>query len=243
MARISERIEILYADNHLLAVNKPSGIPTQPSQHHKDSLESRAKAWVKATANKPGNVFLHAVHRLDRPVSGVVLFARTSKALSRLNRAIRDHRTSKTYWAITEAVPPCKQNTLTHHLVHDSFHARVVAAETPGSRKAILTYRQLATHGSLALLEVELLTGRYHQIRVQLADIGCVIVGDRKYGSRIESDGSAIALHHRSLKMPHPVGGAVLEIEASLPDRSPWNDFPPGSWTVQLRGSAPNSAT
>ena len=168
-------LEIIHADNHLLAVNKPAGLVTQPSVLHADSLETRAKAWVKTEFGKPGRVFLEAAHRLDRPVSGVVVFARTSKALSRLNEAMRCSAPHKTYLALVEGRPPETSDTLIHFLRHDEFRATVVVAGEKGAREARLRYRTLRPAGSWTLLEIELLTGRYHQIRAQLGALGCPV--------------------------------------------------------------------
>ena len=219
-------LDIVYADNHLLAVNKPPGIPTQPAPHHRDSLEETAKAWVKRAYAKPGAVFLQPAHRLDRPVSGVVLFARTSKALSRLNAAVRSGQWRKQYWAVVERAPDVARGVLTHDLVHDAFRARVVAAGTPGAKTATLEYRvhRRAATG-LALLVIRLHTGRYHQIRAQLAAGGHAVLGDRKYGSTAALPGAAIALHHRQLILEHPVRKLPLRLTAALPRQWPWSEF------------------
>jgi 23S rRNA pseudouridine1911/1915/1917 synthase len=217
--------DILYVDNHLLALNKPAGLVTQPSGAHEDSLESRAKAWVKQTYAKPGDVFLEAAHRLDRPVSGVVLFARTSKALSRLNESVRQRDLRKLYWAVIEGCPAPAQGRLEHWLVHDSHHARVVPVGTPEARLATLDYTVLKTQGGRTLIEVLLHTGRYHQIRVQLAHSGWPVVGDGRYGARTALPGEAIALHHRELTVDHPVKHEPLTCTAPCPDAEPWRCF------------------
>jgi len=219
-------MEILLLDNHLLAANKPAGLVTQPSGAHADSLESRAKAWLKQEFAKEGNVFLEAVHRIDRPVSGVVLFARSSKALSRLNASQRDKDCAKVYLAIVAGAPPRREGRLTDTLIHDSHHARIVPADHPDGKKAMLDYRVLGTVGGRSLLRIELLTGRYHQIRLQLAHAGCPIVGDTAYGSRERLPGDAIALHHWQLTVPHPVGDRQLcHIVAPVPPVAPWSAF------------------
>jgi len=219
--------DILFVDNHLLAVNKPAGLVTQPSGAHADSLEARAKDWLRTTFAKPGNVFLEAVHRIDRPVSGVVLFARTSKALSRLNQSVRERDLRKVYWAVVERVPRPGQGRLEHWLVHDSHHARVVPAGTPEAHLAVLDYRVVEVAAGLALLEVRLHTGRYHQIRVQLAQAGCPILGDTRYAARTSLPGGAIALHHRELTVVHPVKHEPLTVMAPCPDVEPWQRFRP----------------
>lgn len=204
----------LFEDNHLLVLNKPAGLLTQPSGTDQDSLEQQAKAWLKETYHKPGNVFLEAVHRLDKPVSGIVVFGKTSKALTRLNAAMRAKQTRKLYWAWVEGAPPKDTDALHHFMLHDDFHARIVPATHPEAKAARLTYRVLQRHAQRTLVEIELETGRYHQIRLQLAAIGCPIWGDRKYGSTQFYEAEAIALHHRSLQMPHPTSHAALIFEA-----------------------------
>lgn len=219
--------DILYVDNHLLALNKPAGLVTQPSGVHEDSLESRAKDWVRQTYAKPGEVFLEAVHRIDRPVSGVVLFARTSKALSRLSESVREGALRKLYWAVIEGHPDPAQGRLAHWLVHDSHHARVVSADTPQARLATLDYAVVQTQGGQSLVEVRLHTGRYHQIRVQLAHSGWPVVGDGRYGARTSLPGGAIALHHRELTVDHPVKHEPLTFAAPCPTVEPWLRFVP----------------
>jgi 23S rRNA pseudouridine1911/1915/1917 synthase len=218
--------EILFLDNHLLAVNKPAGLVTQPSGAHADSMESRAKAWLKQELGKPGNVFLEAVHRIDRPVSGVVLFARTSKALSRLNASQRAKDCEKTYLAVVSGTPPAARSRLEDTVVHDSRCARVVAPDHPRGKRALLEYEVLGSRQGNSLLRIRLLTGRYHQIRVQLAHTGCPIVGDRTYGSSQNLPGNTIALHHWELRIPHPVGEReTCRILAPLPRTAPWDRF------------------
>lgn len=221
--------DILYADNHLLAVNKPAGLVTQPSGAHEDSLEARAKEWVRQTYAKPGAVFLEAAHRIDRPVSGVVLFARTSKALSRLNESIRRREVGKLYWAVVEGSPEPVQGRLEHWLVHESHRARVVAGPGGEARLAVLEYRQMRADAGLALLEIRLHTGRYHQIRVQLAAVGHPIVGDRRYGAHSSLPGGVIALHHRELTVEHPVKHEPLTITAPCPETDPWRRLAAGA--------------
>jgi len=184
---------VIYYDNHVLVIDKPPGIATQPN------LEVEAKAWVKHKFNKPGNVFLEPIHRLDRPVGGLVLFARTSKALSRLQGAMRRRDISKTYVALVEKLPKELSGTLRHFLIHDEFRARV----GPEGKESILHYRVIGPNQ----LEIELETGRYHQIRAQLSAIGCPILGDSKYGSRTFYE-PGIALIHAHLIFDHPVTGA-----------------------------------
>jgi 23S rRNA pseudouridine1911/1915/1917 synthase len=214
--------DILHVDNHLLAVNKPAGLVTQPSPDHADSLEAQAKEWLREAFRKPGNVFLEAAHRIDRPVSGVVLFARTSKALSRLNQSVRERELRKLYWAVVEGSPNPAQGHLEHWLVHESHHARIVPPGTRNARLATLAYRVLQVFGQNALVEVLLHTGRYHQIRVQFAQAGHPVVGDTRYGARTSLPGSAIALHHRELSIEHPVTHQPLTLTAPCPEAEPW---------------------
>ena len=172
-------MEILYEDNHLFIVNKPAGLLTQPTKQEPDSLETRAKQWIKEAAKKPGNVFLHAIHRLDRPVSGIIAFAKTQKALERLNEASREKQTVKHYLALIEGAPKSNVGALEHNLIHDDYRAAV----HPAGKHARLTYKVLEKMPRKCLIEVFLETGRYHQIRAQFAYIGCPILGDTKYGS------------------------------------------------------------
>lgn len=209
--------DILWCDNHLLAVNKPAGLASQPSREHPDSLEGQAKAWIKEQFHKPGNVFLHAVHRLDRPVSGVVLFARTDKALSRLTAAIRDRQCRKLYLALLEAPPPAASGSLVDWLAHDDFQARILPAGAPGGQRAELNYETLAVSGGRTLVRIELITGRYHQIRIQFASRGCPIAGDGRYGAQSRLEADRIALHHWRLELLHPVTHAPLCLEAPPP--------------------------
>lgn len=204
-------MEILYSDNHLLAVNKPAGMPTQADEHSEQSLDMLAKAWVKKEYAKPGAVFLEPIHRLDKPVSGIVLFARTSKALSRLNEQMRERKIIKTYYALVEGIPQATEATLEHYLIHDEYHARVVPPSHKEAKKAILHYKLLEIRNRNAYLEITLETGRYHQIRAQLAAVGHPIVGDAKYGSSLDSK-NGIALKHGKMKLIHPVTGQELVI-------------------------------
>ncbi|HEY4830979.1 MAG TPA: RluA family pseudouridine synthase, partial [Waddliaceae bacterium] len=207
-------LKIIYEDNHLLVVEKPSGLPTQPSEHSDDSLEEQAKHWMKTKYNKRGQVFLHAVHRLDKDASGIVVFSKTSKALSRLNDAIRKKLVSKLYLAWVEGTPPLKEGTLENFLLHDDFKANVVSATAKGAKVARMHYRIIKKKEKQTLLEIDLETGRYHQIRIQLAAVGCPIVGDVKYGSKQRFWHEGIALHHAKMCLPHPVSGEMLTFES-----------------------------
>lgn len=208
--------EILYEDNHLLAVNKPAGWLTQPSGTEQGSLEEYCKQWVKEKYQKPGNVFLTPIHRLDKPVSGIVIFAKTSKALSRLNVAIRAKKMKKVYYALVEGSPSPAEATLEHYLLHGEFQAHVVSSDVPNAKLARLHYRVLKS-GLQSLIEIHLDTGRYHQIRVQFSEIGHPIAGDEKYGSQRSYANGCIALHHGRLNIPHPVQDTCLSINSPAP--------------------------
>lgn len=209
--------KILYEDNHLLAVEKPAGWLTQPSGTDQDSLEEYCKRWLKEKYNKPGNVYLMAVHRIDKPVSGIVLFAKTSKALSRLNESMRSKKTKKIYFALVEGTPKQEEAVIEHFLVHGEFQAHVVQAESDQAKLARLHYRVLKQVDRHTLLEITLETGRYHQIRAQLSAIGHPILGDEKYGSREPFTKGCIALHHGHLEIPHPTLDKWLCLDSPLP--------------------------
>lgn len=207
-------MKVLYEDNHLLVVEKPAGLLTQPSGTDQPSLEVISKTYIKEKYNKSGNVFLEAVHRLDKPVGGIVLFARTSKALSRLQASMRAKQCSKTYWAMVEGVVPSSEGVLEHYLLHDDHQSLIVAKSNPNGKLAKLKYRFLGYLRENNWLEIDLDTGRYHQIRAQLAEIGCPIVGDHKYGSRIAFMPNCIALHHVQMTVRHPVSDALLSFKS-----------------------------
>ncbi len=212
---------VVYSDNHLLAVDKPGGMLTQASGRDEMNVEDWAREWVRVEKKKTGAAFLHAVHRLDRPVSGVVLFARTSKALSRLNESMRQLRSGKLYVARVERAPEKLSGELVDFLVHDNHVGRIVDESCRDAKRAVLRYRQVSVGAAGALLEVELITGRYHQIRVQLSGMGCPIVGDVRYGAKRES--KAIGLHHRRLTVEHPVLKELVQMEAPLPVGGCWS--------------------
>lgn len=217
------KVDVLYEDNHLLAINKSPGVLVQGDETGDTPLVDHAKAYIKSRYKKPGAVFLGVVHRLDRPVSGVVVFARTSKALSRMNELFRDRKTEKIYWAVVEQPPATPEGTLIHWLKKDEKKNKTTAyrQETPGALKSELRYTVVKEAGGYRLLEVRPLTGRSHQIRAQLAAIGCPILGDRKYGSAHESSDGSIALHARSLTFVHPVSKVEQRLQAD-PPRDPW---------------------
>jgi 23S rRNA pseudouridine1911/1915/1917 synthase len=205
---------VLFEDNHLLIVNKPAGWLTQPNGLGQESLEEFCKNWIKIKYQKPGNVFLMAVHRLDKPASGIVLFAKTSKALSRLNESMRNKKMKKVYYALIEGIPQVSEATLEHYLLHGDFQAVVVQAHIPEAKLARLHYRVLKEHGIQALIEIDLDTGRYHQIRAQLAAMGHPIVGDAKYGNQRMYIEGGIALHHGHFEFPHPIQDKCVSIDS-----------------------------
>lgn len=214
-------MEILLEDNHLLAANKLAGMLTQASGTTDTNLEDLAKEWVKDRYQKPGAVFLHVVHRLDKPASGIVLMARTSKALSRLNAALRAKVPQKIYYALVCGTPQHADDTLEHYLTHESHHAEVVAAGALGASIARLRYQVITSQRGLTLVRIELETGRYHQIRAQMAAIGCPILGDLKYGGNAWQWPDRIALHHETLTFPHPITKQMVTVSAPLPSYWP----------------------
>lgn len=216
---------VLYEDNHLIIVNKQTGEIVQGDKTGDTPLSDIVKDWLKEKHNKPGNVYLGVVHRLDRPVSGVVLFAKTSKALPRLNKMFAEHdKVSKTYWAIVQNRPEAPQGTLTHWLTRNEKNntARAYDHEVPGSKKAVLDYKLIASSERYHLLEVHLHTGRHHQIRCQLAKMGCPIKGDLKYGSPRSNPDGSISLHARNLTLEHPVSHESISITAPVPNEKLW---------------------
>jgi len=215
---------VLYEDNHLLAVVKPAGLPTMGTPGDRPTLLAVAKEYVKRRYRKPGNVYLGVMSRLDAPVSGVVLLARTSKAAARLTEQFRDHTVEKSYWAVVEGRIEPPSGALVDWLAQDARHRRmhIVGPTAPGAKRAVLSYRTLSLVRNHSWLEVRLETGRKHQIRLQLAHGGHPIVGDRKYGAR-EVFASGIALHARRLAVTHPTTGARLTFEAPPPES--WRRF------------------
>jgi len=217
-------MRVLYEDNHIIIVNKHSGEIVQGDKTGDKTLGDDVKEYIKEHYAKPGNVFLGVVHRLDRPVSGVVVFARTSKALSRLNNMFRDGDVHKTYWAVTKNCPAEPEGTLVNWLTRNEKQNKSYAYdhEVPGSKKAILHYKVIGRSDNYTLLEVILMTGRHHQIRCQLAGIGCPIKGDLKYGARRSNPDGSISLLARKIEFVHPVSKEHISVEAPLPEDKLW---------------------
>ncbi|MBQ6191255.1 MAG: RNA pseudouridine synthase [Bacteroidaceae bacterium] len=225
-------VNIIYEDNHLIAVAKKAGDIVQGDKTGDVPLSDIVKAYLKDKYQKPGNVYLGVVHRLDRPVSGVVLFAKTSKALPRLNKMFAEHEAvRKTYLAIVANKPPQQQEgTLVHWLTRNEKQntARAYDREVPGSKRAVLDYRVVAQSDRYFLLEITLHTGRHHQIRCQLAKIGCPIKGDLKYGAPRSNPDGSISLHAWRLELEHPVSHLPLTIEAPVPEERLWQEIMQG---------------
>ncbi len=211
--------DILYEDNHLLVVNKHAGDLVQPDPSGEAALEDEIKAYIKVRDQKPGAVFLGVVHRIDRPVSGAVLFAKTSKALVRLNEMIREGRIHKVYWALTESAPEKEEGELVHYIWRDARANRSRAYDAPkgDAKLARLRYHIAGASSRYTLLEIELLTGRHHQIRAQLSKIGCPIRGDLKYGARRSNPDGGISLHSRCVSFEHPVRKEPVTVTAPVP--------------------------
>jgi 23S rRNA pseudouridine1911/1915/1917 synthase len=220
-----ENIQILYEDNHIIVVNKRVGDIVQGDKTGDSPLSEIVKQYIQIKYKKPGNVFLGVVHRIDRPTSGIVLFARTSKALERLNEMLREKKIEKTYWAVIKNNPPKESDTLIHFLKKNPKNNKstTFSTEKEGSKKAILHYKLIKKLDNYSLLEIYLETGRHHQIRCQLASIGCPIKGDLKYGfPRSNADGG-IHLHAKKIEFIHPVSNQTISIVAPLPEESMWN--------------------
>lgn len=218
---------IVYEDNHIIVVNKTASEIVQGDKTGDEPLSERLKSYLKVKYNKPGNVFIGVTHRLDRPVSGLVVFAKTSKALSRLNAMFQTKEVKKTYWAIVTAAPPQEEGELMHFLLRNEKQNKSYAydRERPESKRAILHYRLLAHSERYWLLEVDLQTGRHHQIRCQLAKMGCPIKGDLKYGAPRSNPDASICLHARQIRFIHPVSKEMINITAPLPDGNLWAAF------------------
>ena len=217
-------MQVVYEDNHIIIVSKRSGEIVQGDKTGDEPLSETVKQYIKKKYGKPGEVFLGVVHRLDRPVSGLVIFARTSKALTRLNKMFAEGDVHKTYWAITQNTPKEPEGTLIHWIVRNEQQNKSYAydKEKPHAKKAILHYRVIGHSDNYSLIEVRLLTGRHHQIRCQLAAMGCPIKGDLKYGAPRSNPDGSISLLSRRIEFVHPVSKENICVEAPLPDDPLW---------------------
>ena len=222
-------MKVIYEDNHIIIVNKQSGEIVQGDKTGDRPLSDIVKDYIKEKYQKPGAVFLGVAHRLDRPVSGLVVFARTSKALARLNKMFAEGEVHKTYWAIVKNAPRTSEGTLEHWLVRNEKQNKSYAYdhERPNAKKAILKYRALSHSDNYTLLEVNLMTGRHHQIRCQLAAMGCPIKGDLKYGAPRSNPDGSISLMARRVEFIHPVSKAPIVVEAPVPNDNLWQALAP----------------
>ncbi len=220
-------MKVVYEDNHIIIVSKRSGEIVQGDKTGDKTLADEVKAYIKEKYAKPGNVFLGITHRLDRPVWGLVVFARTSKALARLNDMFREGNVNKTYWAICQNAPEVPEATLTHWLTRNERQNKSYAydKELPGAKKAVLHYRTIGKSERYTLIEVKLMTGRHHQIRCQLAKIGCPIKGDLKYGARRSNPDGSISLLARKIEFAHPVSKEHICVESEVPDDKLWHEI------------------
>lgn len=220
-------MQIVYEDNHIIIVSKRSGEIVQGDKTGDVPLSESVKQYIKEKYAKPGAVFLGVVHRLDRPVNGLVVFARTSKALERLNRMFANGEVQKTYWAITQNRPEADEGTLEHWLTRNEKQNKSYASERekPGSKRAILKYKVIGESERYNLLEINLLTGRHHQIRCQLSAMGCPIKGDLKYGAKRSNPDGSISLLARHVEFVHPVSKELISVDAPLPDDVLWRSM------------------
>src|SRR5690554_986259 len=218
---------VLYEDNHIIIVNKASGEIVQGDKTGDKPLSDIVKEYLKEKYNKPGNVFCGVTHRLDRPTTGALVFAKTSKALSRLNEMFRNDKVDKSYWAIVKNRPPKIEDKLVHWLKKNEKSNKSTAfdKEMPGTKKAVMDYRLIGSSENYFLLEVNLETGRHHQIRTQLSKIGCPIKGDLKYGTNRSNLDGSISLHARTIRFIHPVSKIKIEITAPVPNDNLWKSF------------------
>ena len=215
-------IDVIFEDNHLIAVNKKSGEIVQGDKTGDEPLSERVKKYLKVKYNKPGNVFLGTIHRIDRPTSGIVIFAKTSKALSRMNEKFRQNKISKTYWAIVKNRLPKKNDLLEHYLLKNQKKNKSFLSTEEKGKLSILEYNFLNNLNNYFLYEIFPKTGRHHQIRVQLAKIGCPIKGDIKYGAKRTNKDGSISLHARKIEFIHPVKKEPLTILAKPPNDPIW---------------------
>ena len=224
---MAEELDVLYEDNHVIVINKRASDIVQGDKTGDETLPDKIKAYLKKKYDKPGNVFCGVVHRLDRPTSGAVVFAKTSKALERLNAQFREKETDKIYWAVVEQKPATDRGDLTHFLKKNEKQNKsyATAVEVQGSKKAVLHYTWLKSSERYHLLEIVLETGRHHQIRCQLGQIGCIIKGDVKYGARRPNTDGSICLHARELTFSHPTTKETIHIVAPTPSDPLWTAF------------------
>lgn len=218
---------VLYEDNHLIIVSKTNSEIVQGDKTGDVPLSETLKLWLKEKYNKPGNVFVGVTHRLDRPVSGLVVFAKTGKALARMNEMFRNNGVKKTYWAIVKNCPPKESDEITHYIVRNEKINKSVAWDRmkPNAKEAVLAYRVIAHSDKYHLLEVDLKTGRHHQIRCQLSKIGSPIKGDLKYGAERSNPDGGISLHARHIRFIHPVSKIEIDVTAPVPDDNLWKAF------------------
>lgn len=219
---------VLYEDNHIIIVNKQVGELVQSDKTGDSTLAETVKTYIKKKYNKPGDVFLGIVHRLDRPVSGAIIFARTSKALTRINKMLKDREIEKTYWAVSQKYPQLEEGTLVHYITRNEKKNKSHAHdhECRNSKKAILHYKLLSRTKNFYLLEIKLETGRHHQIRCQLAKVDCIIKGDLKYGARRSNKEGGIHLHSRHVSFIHPVSKEKISVTAPPPSGDNlWKEF------------------
>ena len=218
---------VVYEDNHIIIVNKTASEIVQGDKTGDKPLSEIVKEYIKEKYNKPGNVFIGVPHRLDRPVSGIVVLAKTSKALARLNEMFRDGEVKKTYWAIVKNCPKEEEALLENYLVRNEKQNKSYAydKEVANSKKAMLHYKLIGHSQNYFLLEVDLMTGRHHQIRCQLANMGCPIKGDLKYGAQRSNPDGSICLHARRVRFTHPVSKIEIDIVAPTPEGNLWNGF------------------
>lgn len=226
MSKLPLEERILYEDNHLIILNKEPSEIVQGDKTGDEPVSEQLKSYLKIKYNKLGNAFLGVVHRLDRPVSGVVVFAKTSKALARMNKLLQKRELKKTYWAIVKNPPPAQEGELIHYLVRNKKNNKSYAYDHPAknSKEAVLDYKLLKQSKGYFLLEIDLKTGRHHQIRAQLSAIGCPIKGDLKYGFSRSNPDASVSLHSRKVAFVHPVSNELLEVVAP-PPRDPLWDF------------------
>jgi 23S rRNA pseudouridine1911/1915/1917 synthase len=220
-------MKVLYEDNHIIIINKAAGEIVQGDKTGDKSLCDTMKAYIKEKYAKPGNVFIGLPHRLDRPVSGIVVFAKTSKALERLNRMFSEGNVKKIYWALTKGIPVPAEAELESWILRNEKMNKSFSypKEVKGSKRAVLHYRLAAASQNYNLIEVELKTGRHHQIRCQLSSLGCPIKGDLKYGSKRSNPDGSISLHARYVEFVHPVSKELIRVTAPLPQDKLWQSF------------------